>query len=348
MDNDRKILPKLHAKLLRKRRGLNINSLLDTIGKFAIDIIKQLISMTLPALIKKTYIELDQRRLLGHVAIWMLAFILFGLLSVLGILDSRIQEKLLQYPNLSLSEAVNISRSMETSMATQKESAREPILVSFVNKHLQNSGFNASRSVPGYAGLSKSEELSNYSPVFYNPLRFKKSSRAQRSNVQIVNQEPRVDTRKTIRQVSEGAPTEAPEEQLFEDDEREHNEADPSAVENVVVHNLSGNKTGAASLQQLALRIVKESQSGHPSTEEQIGVRTPENIIGSSLQDNIILRGPRIKDHKNRRKQSSKPQKRKGGKKKKKVETRAGPVSSAIGIMRSAWNCFKSLIPGLR
>ncbi|GJQ67555.1 hypothetical protein Trydic_g8365 [Trypoxylus dichotomus] len=68
--------------------------------------------------------------------------------EILSIRDSRIQEKLLQYPNLSLSEAVNINRSMETSMATQKEIAREPILVSSGKKHIQKSGFNASRNIP--------------------------------------------------------------------------------------------------------------------------------------------------------------------------------------------------------
>ncbi|GJQ66157.1 hypothetical protein Trydic_g4219 [Trypoxylus dichotomus] len=69
-------------------------------------------------------------------------------LQVLGIRDSRIQEKLLQHPNLSLSEAVNIIRSMETSMAMQKEIAREPILVNSVNEHIQESGSNASCNVP--------------------------------------------------------------------------------------------------------------------------------------------------------------------------------------------------------
>lgn len=40
---------------------------------------------------------------------------------VIGIKDNRFQEKLLQYPNLKLAEAIQISRAMESSASTQKE-----------------------------------------------------------------------------------------------------------------------------------------------------------------------------------------------------------------------------------
>lgn len=65
---------------------------------------------------------------------------------VLGINDRRIQEKLLQKPNLELSEAVNICRSMETSVATQKEITGEAVSVDVVSKH-RSSWSN--RGVPG-------------------------------------------------------------------------------------------------------------------------------------------------------------------------------------------------------
>nr|CAI5844998.1 unnamed protein product [Callosobruchus analis] len=47
---------------------------------------------------------------------------------VLGVSDLRIQEKLLQTPNLKLPEAVLICRSLESSMATQKKISREQAL----------------------------------------------------------------------------------------------------------------------------------------------------------------------------------------------------------------------------
>ncbi|XP_074025754.1 uncharacterized protein [Leptinotarsa decemlineata] len=46
---------------------------------------------------------------------------------VLGVKDPRIQEKLLQSPDLKLTEAINICRSMEASVATQKEISKDTI-----------------------------------------------------------------------------------------------------------------------------------------------------------------------------------------------------------------------------
>uniref|UniRef100_A0A6P7FYL9 Uncharacterized protein LOC114334102 n=1 Tax=Diabrotica virgifera virgifera TaxID=50390 RepID=A0A6P7FYL9_DIAVI len=53
---------------------------------------------------------------------------------VLGVIDERIQEKLLQKPDLSLAEAINISRSMESSVLTQRQIAADSASVSAINK----------------------------------------------------------------------------------------------------------------------------------------------------------------------------------------------------------------------
>lgn len=61
---------------------------------------------------------------------------------VIGIRDTRIQEKLLQSSNLSLSEAIQTCRSMESSVATQKqickEYSRESVSVAAINRKMCN------------------------------------------------------------------------------------------------------------------------------------------------------------------------------------------------------------------
>nr|CAI5822632.1 unnamed protein product [Callosobruchus analis] len=59
---------------------------------------------------------------------------------VLGVKDPRIQEKLLQYPNLELGDAVNISRSMETSVVTQREISKDSATVSEVRRRFNKDG----------------------------------------------------------------------------------------------------------------------------------------------------------------------------------------------------------------
>lgn len=69
---------------------------------------------------------------------------------VLGVKDSRIQEKLLQYPNLGLSDAISICRSMEASVATQKEIVKEAANVDAIKKQgVNNYGTMSARNCNG-------------------------------------------------------------------------------------------------------------------------------------------------------------------------------------------------------
>lgn len=91
---------------------------------------------------------------------------------VLGVRDPRIQEKLLQYSSLELSQAINICRAMESSVFTQREIAKEVNLVrkidyrrkpseKYVKKIVPVSGQSAHYS--GYSGYKTVPNAHYYS-----------------------------------------------------------------------------------------------------------------------------------------------------------------------------------------
>lgn len=82
---------------------------------------------------------------------------------VLGIREARIQEKLLQYPNLELTEAINICRSMENSAATQKEITKDTVNVSAINKQFMKKKYSVKGDVGGCSSGQSKQNAANTS-----------------------------------------------------------------------------------------------------------------------------------------------------------------------------------------
>ncbi|KAJ8970287.1 hypothetical protein NQ317_007601 [Molorchus minor] len=66
---------------------------------------------------------------------------------VLGVRDPRIQEKLLQSADLKLNEAIDICRSMESSVATQKEITNQSVSVSATNRYSSKNNADNNRDI---------------------------------------------------------------------------------------------------------------------------------------------------------------------------------------------------------
>ena len=102
---------------------------------------------------------------------------------VLGVRDARIQEKLLQNANIQLNETIDISRSMEASVLTQKEISKEAVSVDAVKRFGGSSNqWPRSKSGPVPAASQSQKTGNSPGPSFGNYINCNKCGLRHLSN----------------------------------------------------------------------------------------------------------------------------------------------------------------------